>query len=475
MRVIDPFVELSPSESAPDADMLRKMDQAGPRYTSYPTADRFVEAFTESVYRRALWTRAHGMPPAGSVAPLSIYVHVPFCESVCYYCACNKIVTKHHDRAAPYLQALSKEIELHVDQLGRGLPVAQMHLGGGTPTFFSDQELQHLMLQLRDAFTLLPNAEVSIEIDPRGVDAQRLRRLAALGFNRISLGVQDFDPQVQRAVHREQSPAMVQSLLDEARSLGMVSTNFDLIYGLPMQTIASVERTIASVIAMRPERIALYGYAHLPQRFKAQRRIDGDQLPAPDVRIRMLASAIQSFTAAGYVHIGMDHFALPEDSLAVAKRQGLLHRNFQGYSTHPDGDLIGLGVSAIGSIGANYSQNTKILGEYYDALGQGLFPVVRGLSLSRDDVLRRAVIMALMCQGRVDFEQISQAHLVDMPAHFAHEMQALIPLQLLGLVKVGNHSIAVTDKGWLVVRAIAMVFDRYAQADRKRVQFSRIV
>ncbi len=475
MNEIDRFAESPPGTRAPDADLLRKMDQAGPRYTSYPTADRFVEAFSESSYRRALWTRTHGAPAVGSASPLSIYVHLPFCESVCYYCACNKVVTRHHERAGPYLQALAKDIDLHVGQLGRGQAVSQLHLGGGTPTFLSDPELQQLMQMLRDAFKLLPNAEVAIEIDPRTVDAPRLRRLAALGFNRISLGVQDFDPQVQRAVHREQSQATVQCLLDEARALGMVSTNLDLIYGLPLQTITSVQQTIDSVIAMRPERIALYGYAHLPQRFKPQRRIDAGQLPAPELRIRMLAAAIESFTAAGYVHIGMDHFALPGDSLAVAKRQGLLHRNFQGYSIHPDCDLIGLGVSAIGRIGNSYSQNTKTLADYYDALDQGLFPVVRGLSLSRDDVLRRAVIMALMCQGRVDFAELSQTHLIDIPTYFAAEMKALAKLQALGLVDVDEESIAVTTKGWFLVRAVAMVFDRYAQADRQRMQFSLIV
>ncbi|MEO8279511.1 MAG: oxygen-independent coproporphyrinogen III oxidase [Ideonella sp.] len=475
MRVIEISDQRTRPQAAPEADALRTMDQAGPRYTSYPTADRFVEAFSESDYRRSLWTRVHGVPVAASAAPLSIYVHLPFCESVCYYCACNKIVTRHHDRATPYLEALAKEIALHVEQLGCTQPVSQVHLGGGTPTFLSDPQLRQLLDLLRAAFTLLPNVEMAIEIDPRTVDPQRLRALAEMGFNRISLGVQDFDPQVQRAVHREQSEEMVQALLDQARVLGMVSTNLDLIYGLPMQTIESIERTVGSVIKMRPDRIALYGYAHLPQRFKPQRRIQSSQLPAPDMRVRMLARAIETFTAAGYIHIGMDHFALPTDSLAVAKARGLLHRNFQGYSTRPDCDLIGLGVSAIGSIGATYSQNAKTLAEYYDALDQGLFPVVRGISLNRDDVLRRATIMALMCQGRVDFDQVSQAHLVDMQNYFALEMKALEPLQRQGLVKVGPLAIEVTEQGWFMIRAIAMVFDRYLRADRQRVQFSQIV
>ena len=475
MKVVEISCRPAHCETVPDAALLRTMDQTGPRYTSYPTEDRFVEAFSESLYRRALWMRVHGVPLASSLLPLLIHVHVPFCESVSYYCACNQIVTRHHDRAVPYLQALAREVALHVAQLGRGQPVLQVHIGGGSPTFLSDPQLRQLMDLLREAFTLLPDADVAIEIDPRTVDAQRLRNLAALGFNRISLGVQDLDPQVQRAVHHVQTEAMVHSLRDEARTLGMVSTNFDLIYGLPQQTMASIDRTIGRVIMMRPDRIALYGYAHLPQRFKPQRHIDVDQLPPPELRIRMLAKAIQSFTSAGYVYIGMDHFALPTDSLAVAKARGLLNRNFLGYSARPDGDLIGLGVSAIGSVGATYSQNAKTLGEYYDALRQGLFPVVRGLSLNRDDVLRRAIMMALMCQGRVDFDEMSHAHLVDMPAYFADELKALAALQRLGLVNVGDQAIEVTKRGWFMIRAIAMVFDRYARADRQRVQFSRIV
>ncbi|MBL8304502.1 MAG: oxygen-independent coproporphyrinogen III oxidase, partial [Ideonella sp.] len=345
-------LELPPKVETPgpvltDA-ILRRLDQPGPRYTSYPTADRFVEAFTGVDYRRALWARSQGLRGAGGAAPLSLYVHIPFCESVCYYCACNKVITHHHDRAQPYLQALSQEVALHVEQLGRGQTVSQLHLGGGSPTFLSDAELAQLMDVLRGAFTVLPKAEVSIEVDPRTVDAARLKHLASLGFNRVSFGVQDFDPQVQKAVHRVQSEEMVRNLVVSARELGFVSTNVDLIYGLPHQTIESMRRTVATVSALRPDRVALYAYAHLPQRFKPQRRIDTASLPTAEARIRMLATALDGFVAGGYEYIGMDHFARPGDSLAVAKRQGRLHRNFQGYSTQPDCDLIGLGVSAIG-------------------------------------------------------------------------------------------------------------------------------
>jgi oxygen-independent coproporphyrinogen-3 oxidase len=394
---------------------------------------------------------------------------------VCYYCACNKVITRHHDRAQPYLQALSQEVALHVAQLGTGQAVSQLHLGGGSPTFLSDAELAELMDVLRSAFRVLPKAEVSIEVDPRTVDEGRLKHLAGLGFNRISFGVQDFDPQVQKAVHRVQSEDMVRNLVVRARELGFVSTNVDLIYGLPHQTIESMRRTIATVSALRPDRVALYAYAHLPQRFKPQRRIDTASLPTAEARIRMLATALDGFVSGGYEYIGMDHFALPGDSLAVAKRQGRLHRNFQGYSTQPDCDLIGLGVSAIGGVGATYSQNAKTLEEYYDALRQGQFPVVRGLTLSRDDVVRRAVIMALMCQGRVEFDDVEIAHLVEFPSHFAAELQMLQPLREMGLVQVEARAIQVTPLGWYLVRAIAMIFDRHAQADRRREHFSRII
>ncbi|CAN5154433.1 oxygen-independent coproporphyrinogen III oxidase [soil metagenome] len=456
-------------------ELLRRLDVPGPRYTSYPTADRFVEAFGAADYEQALRSRGSGAARNAGAAPLSIYVHIPFCESVCYYCACNKVITKHHERATPYLAALEAEVALHREVLGARQTVTQLHLGGGTPTFLSDAELSRLMRMLRGAFTIAEQAEVSIEVDPRTADAQRLRHLAELGFNRLSLGVQDFDPQVQTAVHRVQSLQSVQSLLEASRALGFRSTNVDLIYGLPQQSAASFERTVAQVCELRPDRIALYAYAHLPQRFKPQRRIDAALLPSATQKISMLAQAIAGFTAAGYVYIGMDHFALPDDPLAVARRQGRLHRNFQGYSTQPDCDLIGLGVSAIGRIGATYSQNAKTLEDYHDALAQNQFPVARGLALTRDDLLRRAVIMALMCQGRVEFESIELAHLVNFRKVFAAELEALKPLQTNGLVEIANDGIEVTPLGWYFVRSVAMVFDRHLQADRARDHFSRVV
>ena len=454
-------------------ELIHRFDVSGPRYTSYPTADRFVEAFSVEDYTQALKLRRAG--GAVMTLPLSLYVHIPFCESLCYYCACNKIITKHHDRAGPYLRYLSREVDLHTEQLGVGQTVTQLHLGGGSPTFLTDDELRELMAMLRRSFTFTPGGEYSIEVDPRTIDASRLDTLAELGFNRLSFGIQDFDPDVQKSVHRVQPAEQVFALVAAARERGFDSINADLIYGLPLQSPESFDRTLAQVVELRPERIALYAYAHLPERFKPQRRIPTVEIPSGAAKVAMLARSMAAFMAAGYVYVGMDHFALPTDSLAIAKRQGRLHRNFQGYSTQPDCDLIGLGVSSIGRIGATYSQNAKTLEEYYDHLDQGRFPVVRGLALTRDDLLRRAVIMAIMCQGQVSFESIELAHLVEFGKYFAPEMEALKKLADQGMVTLDESGIQVTDVGWFFVRAVAMVFDRYLQTDRTRAKFSKII
>ncbi len=454
-------------------ELLARYDIAGPRYTSYPTADRFVEAFGENDYVAALEQRSNGR--AGQVLPLSLYVHVPFCESLCYYCACNKIITKHHERGAEYLRYLQREIDLHVGRLGRGQTVSQLHFGGGTPTFLNDAELTELMGMIRGAFTLVPGGEYSIEVDPRTVDETRLRTLARLGFNRLSFGVQDFDPEVQKAVHRIQPASQVFALVEAARQIGFESVNVDLIYGLPQQTAASFARTLEQVCTLRPDRITLYAYAHLPERFKPQRRIDAYTLPSGGEKIQMLSQSLQAFSQAGYVYVGMDHFALPDDALAVSKRQGSLHRNFQGYSTQPDCDLIGLGVSAIGRIGSTYSQNAKTLEEYYDCLDRGHFPVVRGLALTRDDLIRRTVIMAIMCQGEVEYETINLAYMIDFRQYFARELEDLKRLQGEGMVEVDAQRLQVTDQGWYFVRGVAMVFDKYLQANLSRTRFSKII
>lgn len=453
--------------------LLQKFDVAGPRYTSYPTADRFVEAFGDEEYKRTLAQRFNdeGARPQ----PLSLYVHIPFCDSLCYYCACNKVITKHHSRSAEYLRYLALELALHTDLIGKGPVVSQLHLGGGSPTFMNDDELRALMALLQQHFQLAPGAELSIEVDPRTVDVARIDALASMGFNRLSFGVQDFDPAVQKAVHRVQPAEQVFTLVHAARERGFDSINVDLIYGLPLQSPASFDRTLAQITELRPDRIALYGYAHLPQRFKPQRRIHDAELPTASAKVAMLARSLEALLAVGYVYVGMDHFALPNDPLAVAKRQGRLHRNFQGYSTQPDCDLIALGVSSIGRVGATYSQNAKTLDDYYDLLNHGRFPVVRGLALTRDDLLRRAVIMAIMCQGAVHFESIALAYLVDFQRYFATELEALKPLAEQGMVKVDAESIEVTDTGWFFVRAVAMVFDRHLQANLHLNRFSKIL
>ncbi len=453
-------------------EIINRFDVSGPRYTSYPTADRFVEAFSDEQYIEALQRRSVG----GVALPLSLYVHIPFCEALCFYCACNKIITKRHERGTEYLQYLRKEIDLHIAHIGPGHAISQLHLGGGSPTFFSDDELSELMTMLKDNFSLVAGGEYSIEVDPRTVDAKRLEHFASLGFNRLSMGVQDFDPDVQKAVHREQPVDEVFNLVDEARRIGFDSINVDLIYGLPKQTSRSFARTLSQVSGLlKPDRIALYAYAHLPARFKPQRHIRVDELPSAHEKVRMLSNAIDTFLKAGYEFIGMDHFALPNDELAVAKRQGRLHRNFQGYSTQPDCDLISLGVSAIGRIGATYSQNAKNLDEYYDHLNQGRFPVVRGLALSRDDLIRRTVIMALMCQGRLQFESLELSFLIDFKSYFASELDKLQSMVSDGLVEVEGNAIQVTSLGWYFVRGIAMLFDRYLQTDQNRARFSKII
>jgi len=464
-------------------DLLRKFDKPGPRYTSYPTADRFAEHFSPGDAVRVLQARRDG----GTDEPLSLYVHIPFCESLCYYCGCNKIITKHHERAAPYLDALEAELALVVKHLGTGRPVSQLHFGGGSPTFLSDAELARLMSALGAAFRLTPDSEVSIEVDPRTVTPERLAHLRTLGFNRLSFGVQDFDAAVQQAVHRVQSFEMVRDLMVAARAQGYVSINADLIYGLPKQTPESFARTVQQISELRPDRIALYAYAHLPERFKPQRRIhDADLPPAPD-RIAMLGDAITGFLARGYSYIGMDHFALPDDSLAIAKQEGRLHRNFQGYSTQPDCDLVALGVSAIGRVGASYYQNAKTIEAYEGSLQKGELPVIRGYALTTDDEVRHDVIMALMCQGRLAFEPIERAHGIRMGEYFARELEAMRGLAASGLVTFDEGAIQVTAAGWFLVRAIAMVFDAHlhkardaqgqapGQGQVQTVRFSRVI
>jgi oxygen-independent coproporphyrinogen-3 oxidase len=454
-----------------DTQLIRRFDINGPRYTSYPTADRFVEAFDAKALRDWLAKRAVG----GLGKPLSLYFHIPFCNTICYYCACNKIITKDHGRSAKYLKYLAKEIEMQAACLGGSRQVTQLHLGGGTPTFLSHEEMHQLMDSVREHFTLVPNGEYSIEVDPRKVDFDTVEMLSNLGFNRMSVGVQDFAHDVQVAVNRVQSFDETKLVVDAARATGFKSVSMDLIYGLPKQNIISFNRTLEQVLEISPDRISLYSYAHLPQLFKPQRRINSVDMPTADTKLQILQLAIRRLTEAGYVYIGMDHFAKPDDELTIAQRQGRLHRNFQGYSTHAECDLLAFGVSAISKVGPTYAQNVKTLDEYYDILDQDELPVLRGIELTADDLLRRAIIQALMCHFELSIESIQIAHLIDFKTYFAEELADLREMEKAGLLKIDDDWITVLPAGRLLVRGIAMVFDRYLRADRERARYSKVI
>jgi oxygen-independent coproporphyrinogen-3 oxidase len=454
----------------PDPSLLRRFDVAGPRYTSYPTADRFSEAFDADSH--AGWLRSRVVMP---VRPLSLYVHIPFCNTICYYCACNKVITRDHGKAVEYLEYLEREIELIASLLPPGQRVEQLHLGGGSPTYLSSEELQRLLEMITRRFPLEKHGEHGVEVDPRTAPPDKIRTLARLGFNRLSVGVQDFDLQVQRAVNRVQSFEMTQAAMTAAHDAGFQSLNLDLIYGLPQQSRDTFSRTLDQVLELAPDRVALYHYAHLPERFKPQRRISSAQVPSPEEKLHIIMLAIRRLTASGYEYIGMDHFARVDDDLARAQRQGRLHRNFQGYSTHPDCDLVGLGISAISKVGPTYSQNAGSLEQYYDRLRSGLLPTARGVLLSADDLLRRAVIMALMCHFVVSKEAISSAHRIRFDEYFRRELEELKVLEQAGLVENSRERISITPRGKLLVRAVAMTFDGYLRDDQRSRPYSKIV
>jgi len=459
------------SELVIDPVLIRKYDVSGPRYTSYPTADRFVEAFGEQDFGHWLDKRNIG----GINQPLSVYVHLPFCDTACYYCACNKIVTSDHARSAKYIKTLGKELAMVGARLGSERRISQMHWGGGTPTFLTREEMRALSDALCAQFEREPDCECSIEVDPRRVEPGRMAFLAELGFNRISVGVQDFDPAVQQAVHRIQGEDETRRVIVEAREHGFRSVNLDLIYGLPRQTLDSFNVTLDRILELDPDRVALYSYAHLPQVFKTQRRVVESELPSPETKLQIMTLAIGRLTRSGYVYIGMDHFAKPDDELAVAQRQGRLQRNFQGYSTHPESDMLGFGLSAIGRIGPTYYQNLKSLDEYYDALDEDHLPVWRGIELTQDDLLRRAVIQALTCHFRVSIESLELAYLIDFKRSFAEELRDLQRFADEGLVELQPEWIVVTPRGRLLVRVLAMAFDRYLRTSRERARYSKVI
>ena len=452
-----------------DADLVRRYDRSGPRYTSYPTAVQFTDRFGINEYRSvALASNQDPIP-----RPLSLYVHIPFCSSPCFYCGCTKVITRNHEKAEAYLYRLHREIELQGELFDRDREVEQLHFGGGTPTFLTSLEIDRLIGKLGQHFQLSTNddREYSIELDPRTITSDSLRDLARVGFNRCSLGIQDFDPAVQEAVNRIQSVPDTLRLIREAREFGFNSVSVDLIYGLPKQSVEGFSKTLDTVLSAKPDRFAVYAYAHLPQIFKPQKQIKIEDLATPETRLQLLGLTIEKLSKAGYIYIGMDHFALPGDELVVAQQSGTLHRNFQGYSTRGYCDLIGLGVSSIGKIGDNYTQNLKTLPEYYGALDRGMLPVHRGYTMTRDDIIRRDVIQQIMCYGVLDFDGTGARHDIDFRSYFASELVALEPMVVDGLAEFAPPGLRVLPAGRLLLRHLGMAFDAYlpsAQASGQR-------
>lgn len=456
-----------------DAALIARYDVLGPRYTSYPTAPQFRADFGEMELRRAI--RASNEEPIPR--SLSLYVHVPFCMSPCFYCGCNRVITRDVAQADRYLERLYREIELVSPLFDRDRPVRQLHFGGGTPNFLDAARMDELLQSLSRhfSFSRSDDREFGIEIDPRYADADYVRELGRLGFNRISVGIQDFDPVVQHAVNRIQSFNETRAVLDAAHESGFRSTSVDLIYGLPLQTLEGFDRTLDQVLALQSDRVAVYGYAHMPEQFKAQRQIKAVELPDAATRLALFGCALKRLTVAGYVYIGMDHFARAGDELAQAQRDGTLQRNFQGYSTHGDCDIIGLGVSAIGRIGDSYTQNARDLIGYYAALDAGRLPVMRGLALDQDDRLRREVINELMCHGQVDMQQCGLQHGFVFTDYFMEELERLHDLARDGLVTLDEHMIRVTARGRLLLRNVAMCFDAYLGRAASPARFSRAI
>jgi len=454
-----------------DQELIKRYDGRGPRYTSYPTALQFEETFTTDDYRR------NAKASNASGRPLSLYVHIPFCKTLCYYCACNKIVTHNVERVQKYMRHLGQEIDMQSALFDRSRKIEQLHFGGGTPTYLNETELRALMAHLGSAFTFDVNdtREFSIEVDPRTVDSNMMRVLAELGFNRLSLGIQDFDEQVQRSVNRIQSADDVDSLVWDARENKFKSISFDLIYGLPHQTVESFNRTLDIALEMRPDRLAIYNYAHLPARFKGQRMINEADIPTPQTKLEILHHTIDKLAASEYVYIGMDHFALPEDDLVKAQAAGTLQRNFQGYSTHSECDLIGLGVSAIGSIGNVFNQNTPSTIEYETILHEGQLPIKRGIEVDTDDLIRADVIKRLMCYDRLVFSEFDSAHQIEFRHYFSKELERLEPLAIDALITLSDQEIAITPKGRLLLRSIAMVFDRHLSRAENDGRFSKAI
>jgi oxygen-independent coproporphyrinogen III oxidase len=454
-------------------ELISTYNLFGPRYTSYPTATQFNENFGIKEYCDVVTDSNEDLLPK----PLSLYIHLPFCNTVCFYCACNKVVTANRNRAIPYLQDLYKEISLQGPLFDHDRTVNQLHWGGGTPTFISHDQITDLMLHLRKNFTLLDDdsGEYSIEIDPREVKDETISLLRNIGFNRISIGVQDFDINVQKAVNRLQSYEQTLNVFNAARKSRFHSINVDLIYGLPRQSVRTFCNTISKIIEMSPDRIAIYNYAHLPRLFKTQRQIKDEELPAPNEKLEILGESVKSLTDAGYVYIGMDHFAKPDDELAVAQRKGNLHRNFQGYSTNSDCDVIGLGMTAISKIANSYSQNTRTLEEYHSSLEDNKIPVFRGYKLNLNDEIRREVITQLICHFQLEFSVIEDLFRIDFKEYFSNEITLLSDMEKDELLKFDDKKIEVLPAGRFLIRNICSIFDDYFDKENNKNNHSRMI
>jgi oxygen-independent coproporphyrinogen III oxidase len=452
-----------------DQELIKKYDKSGPRYTSYPTAPQFTSDYNEASLKKSILRSNMEMIPKA----LSLYVHIPYCDTICYYCACNKIITKDHSVTEGYLALLDKEMQILSPLFDKDRELDQLHLGGGTPTFLSDQEMITLMGLIEENFKVSEQCEMSIEIDPRKVTNESVKLLSNIGFNRISLGVQDFDAKVQQAVNREQSYEMVRDRLLAAREAGIDSINMDLIYGLPFQTVQTFGNTLDKVVELRPDRLSIFNYAHLPERFKPQRRINESDLPSPAVKLDILQLTVEKLQQAGYVYIGMDHFALEGDSMVKAQQEGTLQRNFQGYSTHADTDLVAIGVSSIGSIGDSYSQNSSNIDDYSASIIAGKLPIVRGLVLTDEDLLRKQIINQLICHFRLDIPLVEQQWGINFRKYFASELVQLKKMGQEGLLSIDSNTIKVEKKGRFLIRNICMVFDAYIGRDT--VKYSKVI
>lgn len=456
-----------------DRELINRYARTGPRYTSYPTAVQFHDGFNwEHYVRNARETNEDLIP-----APLSLYFHLPFCSRVCYYCACNKIITNNRSHAGPYLANLFQEIRMQGDLFNRDRQVDQLHWGGGTPTFINHDQMRQLMEITRQNFTLHDDdsGDYSIEIDPREVHDETVSILRDIGFNRMSIGVQDFEPEVQKAVNRIQTPEQTCSVMEAARKAGFRSINLDLIYGLPKQTVESFHKTLELIVKYQPDRLAVYHYAHLPHLFKTQKQINEEELPGPDEKLEIMQDTIQFLYANGYVYIGMDHFAKPDDELAIAQRNGTLHRNFQGYTTRSSCDLIGMGITSISKVGQCYAQNVRTLEAYDQSINEKRIPVMRGIKLDDDDLLRRDVITRLICHFHINYPDIEEDHFIDFHDYFYNELISLQEMEKHGLIRLENEGITVLPKGRLLIRNICMVFDKYLRSGDGKNTYSKVM